>query len=133
MVGSGFRTKGVDRAIRAFAALDPAIRGERALVVVGEGKADAYRRLARRLGVGREVIFAGARPDVMLFDIGLPGMSGIEGIRRIKTALPQIEILVFSVFDDNEKVFNENCASAAEWQRRAGVFFHYRDRRPVGS
>jgi DNA-binding NarL/FixJ family response regulator len=57
-----------------------------------------------------EALVAGERPDVMLFDIGLPGMSGIEGIRRIKTALPEIEILVFSVFDDNEKVFNAICA-----------------------
>ena len=47
-----------------------------------------------------EALVAGERPDVMLFDIGLPGMSGIEGIRRIKTALPEIEILVFSVFDE---------------------------------
>jgi DNA-binding NarL/FixJ family response regulator len=60
-----------------------------------------------------ESLVAGERPDVMLFDIGLPGMSGIEGIRRIKTALPQIEILVFSVFDDNEKVFNAICAGAS--------------------
>lgn len=60
-----------------------------------------------------EALVAGERPDVMLFDIGLPGMSGIEGIRRIKTALPEIEILVFSVFDDNEKVFNAICAGAS--------------------
>ena len=53
-----------------------------------------------------EALVAGERPDVMLFDIGLPGMSGIEGIRRIK-------ILVFSVFDDNEKVFNAICAGAS--------------------
>ncbi|MEO0414394.1 MAG: response regulator transcription factor [Verrucomicrobiota bacterium] len=60
-----------------------------------------------------EALVAGERPDVMLFDIGLPGMSGIEGIRRIKTALPEIEILVFSVFDDNEKVFSAICAGAS--------------------
>lgn len=60
-----------------------------------------------------EALVAGERPDVMLFDIQLPGMSGIEGIRRIKTALPNIEILVFSVFDDNEKVFSAICAGAS--------------------
>jgi len=60
-----------------------------------------------------EALVAGERPDVMLFDIGLPGMSGLEGIRRIKQALPEIEILVFSVFDDNEKVFQAICAGAS--------------------
>lgn len=60
-----------------------------------------------------EALVAGERPTVMLFDIGLPGMSGIEGIRRIKQALPDIEILVFSVFDDNEKVFSAICAGAS--------------------
>ncbi|NNE90905.1 MAG: response regulator transcription factor [Verrucomicrobiales bacterium] len=60
-----------------------------------------------------EALVAGERPDVMLFDLGLPGMSGIEGIRQIKHALPEIEILVFSVFDDNEKVFSAICAGAS--------------------
>lgn len=60
-----------------------------------------------------EVLMKGAVPDVILLDLGLPGISGIEGIRRIKTALPQIEILVFSVFDDNEKVFKAICAGAS--------------------
>jgi UDP-glucose:(heptosyl)LPS alpha-1,3-glucosyltransferase len=67
MVGSGFHTKGVDRAIRALAALS-ARDGERpALVVVGEGKPRNYQRLARRLGIGDDVIFAGARDDVATF------------------------------------------------------------------
>lgn len=66
-----------------------------------------------RCEVAIEALVAGERPNVMLFDMALPGMSGIEGIRRIKTALPEIEILVFSVFDDNEKVFNAICAGAS--------------------
>lgn len=60
-----------------------------------------------------EALVAGERPNVMLFDLGLPGMSGVEGIRQIKHALPEIEILVFSVFDDNEKVFSAICAGAS--------------------
>lgn len=60
-----------------------------------------------------QALIDGERPDVMLFDLGLPGMSGVEGIRRIKTALPKIEILVFSVFEDNEKVFSAICAGAS--------------------
>jgi DNA-binding NarL/FixJ family response regulator len=59
------------------------------------------------------VLLGGARPQVILLDLGLPGMSGIEGIKRIKASLPEIEILVFSVFDDNDRVFNAICAGAS--------------------
>lgn len=59
------------------------------------------------------VLVEGARPQVILLDLGLPGMSGVEGIKRIKASLPEIEILVFSVFDDNDRVFNAICAGAS--------------------
>jgi len=60
-----------------------------------------------------QALVDGERPDVILFDLGLPGMSGIEGIKRIKAVLPEIEMLVFSVFEDNEKVFDAICAGAS--------------------
>jgi len=60
-----------------------------------------------------QALIDGRKPNLILLDIGLPGMSGIEGIKRIKTALPEIEMLVFSVFDDNEKVFKAICAGAS--------------------
>lgn len=63
-LGSGFRTKGLDRTLRAIAALPEATRRELQLLVVGRGKAGAMARLARRLGVGRQVRFLGARDDV---------------------------------------------------------------------
>ena len=60
------------------------------------------------------VLLEGERPQVILLDLGLPGMSGVEGIKRIKASLPEIEILVFSVFDDNDRVFNAICAGASK-------------------
>lgn len=66
-VGSGFRTKGIDRAIRALSALPGELRAMSRLVVVGKGKPAPYHRLARKLGVGDQVIFAGARTDVARF------------------------------------------------------------------
>ncbi len=51
-------------------------------------------------------------PDVVLSDIGLPGMDGIEGIRILKEQFPQLTILMLTVYDDNEKIFDALCAGA---------------------
>lgn len=64
MVGSGFRTKGVDRALVALAALPEALRRGARLVVVGRGKAADYRRLANGLGIAGNILFTGGREDV---------------------------------------------------------------------
>jgi len=55
----------------------------------------------------------GARPDVILTDIGLPGMDGIEGTRILRERFPQVPILALSVYDDDENVFNAICAGAS--------------------
>jgi DNA-binding NarL/FixJ family response regulator len=51
-------------------------------------------------------------PHVALVDIGLPGMSGIEGIRLLRERHPAIALLVLSVYDDDERVFRALCAGA---------------------
>ena len=51
-------------------------------------------------------------PDVVLSDIGLPGMSGIEGIRILKERSPALLILMLTVYDDNERIFDAICAGA---------------------
>lgn len=43
-------------------------------------------------------------PDVVLLDLGLPGLDGIEVTRRVKQARPETEILIFTIFDEEEKV-----------------------------
>lgn len=52
-------------------------------------------------------------PDVILMDIGLPGMSGIEGIPPIRQNCPDAKILVLTVYDDDDRVFAALCAGAS--------------------
>jgi DNA-binding NarL/FixJ family response regulator len=54
-----------------------------------------------------------APPDVILLDIGLPGMSGIEGIGRIKSLAPSVHVIILTVYDDDQHVFDAICAGAS--------------------
>ena len=51
-------------------------------------------------------------PDVALCDIGLPGMSGIEGMRLLKEQYPELLLLMLTVYDDDERIFDALCAGA---------------------
>jgi DNA-binding NarL/FixJ family response regulator len=52
-------------------------------------------------------------PDVTLLDIGLPGMSGISGLRVLKERDPDMLVLILSVYDDDERIFDAMCAGAS--------------------
>lgn len=52
-------------------------------------------------------------PEIVILDIGLPGMSGLEAIRHFKTRAPEAEILMFTVFDDRARVFEAISAGAS--------------------
>jgi DNA-binding NarL/FixJ family response regulator len=54
-----------------------------------------------------------SRPDVLLMDIQLPGMSGIEGIGIIKEKYPEIEIIMLTVYHDSHKIFDSLKAGAS--------------------
>lgn len=51
-------------------------------------------------------------PDVVLSDIGLPGMDGIQGIKILKEKYPKMLILMITVYDDDERIFDALCAGA---------------------
>jgi DNA-binding NarL/FixJ family response regulator len=70
--------------------------------------ASSYRTMEdalRRIG--------GDRPEVILTDIGLPGMSGIEGIPHLRELYPEVPILTLTVYDNDDEVFNALCAGAS--------------------
>jgi UDP-glucose:(heptosyl)LPS alpha-1,3-glucosyltransferase len=67
LVGSGFRTKGVDRAIRALSSLPKELKEKCRLVVIGKGSPKSYLRLSNKLSVATQVHFAGVRDDTAQF------------------------------------------------------------------
>lgn len=64
LVGSGFAMKGLDRAIRALAALPAAQRAATRLVAVGQDNPRPFMKMARTLGVARQVVISPGRPDI---------------------------------------------------------------------
>jgi DNA-binding NarL/FixJ family response regulator len=52
-------------------------------------------------------------PRVILLDVGLPGMSGLDGIPRLHERAPEAAVIVLTVFEDEDKIFRAICAGAA--------------------
>jgi len=69
--------------------------------------AGVYRSMEEALGG-----IASDTPDVVLCDIGLPGMSGIDGIRVLKGRYPRLSLLMLTVYDDDDRIFDALCAGA---------------------
>jgi DNA-binding NarL/FixJ family response regulator len=55
----------------------------------------------------------GGWPDVVLLDIRLPGMSGIDGVRRLRELQPALPVLMLTVYGDDDHVFEAICAGAS--------------------
>jgi UDP-glucose:(heptosyl)LPS alpha-1,3-glucosyltransferase len=64
MVGSGFRTKGLDRSIQALASLPPPLKQTTHLVIAGEDRPEIFRQQAQTLGITQQVHFLGGRKDI---------------------------------------------------------------------
>jgi len=53
------------------------------------------------------------KPDVVLMDINLPGMNGVECVRQLKQLLPETQIMMLTVYEDTENIFNALAAGAS--------------------
>ncbi|RZM19107.1 MAG: response regulator transcription factor [Pedobacter sp.] len=51
-------------------------------------------------------------PDLVIMDIDMPGMSGIDGVKKIKELFPDIKIVMHTVFEDDNRIFDSICAGA---------------------
>lgn len=79
---------------------------------------DSAPGLSCSLAVGRcrdfiEALEAGAVPDVVLMDIGLPDASGIEGVARIHSISPASQVVILTIHAEDDKVFEALCAGAS--------------------
>jgi DNA-binding NarL/FixJ family response regulator len=52
-------------------------------------------------------------PDVVLMDINLPGVNGVECVRQLKTTLPSLQVLMLTVYEDSDSLFNSLKAGAS--------------------
>ena len=57
-------------------------------------------------------------PDVILMDINLPGMTGIEGVKLIKEKMPECEIIMQTISEDDQDVFDSLCAGACGYLKK---------------
>lgn len=95
-------------------------------VAIVEDDGGLREQLAQILESARDVSFVGAcvsgeealdrihvmRPDIVLMDIKLPGMSGIECVTHLKRALPSLQIIMLTVYEDSERIFRALKAGA---------------------
>lgn len=60
-----------------------------------------------------DALRAGGVPDVILVDVELPGLNGIEAVKTIKSICPSARVVMLTVFDDPDKIFRAVCAGAS--------------------
>ena len=86
------------------------LRGTLAKVI---GRAEGF-RLASDYGSAEDALadLPKVKPDVVLMDINLPGMNGVECVRRLKAGQPQVQVMMLTVYEDTENIFNALAAGA---------------------
>jgi DNA-binding NarL/FixJ family response regulator len=101
----------VERTIRVLIADDHAVVREGLRAVLGS---EPDMEVAGEAATGKEVLERAAelRPDVILMDIQMPGINGIEATRRILSVDPHVGVVVLTMFEDDDSVFSAMRAGA---------------------
>ncbi len=101
----------MERTIRILIADDHAVVREGLRAVLGS---EPDMEVVGEAATGKEVLERAAelRPDVILMDIQMPGINGIEATRRILDASPKVGVVVLTMFEDDESVFSAMRAGA---------------------
>ena len=114
MIGSGFRTKGVDRAITALAALPETLRRRTRLVVIGQDNAKPFLTQARAQGVAEQVQLLGGRDDVPTFLLGAdlllhPAYRENTGTVLLEAVVAGLPVLTTEVCGYSHYINDHNC------------------------
>ena len=123
MVGSGFRTKGTDRAMRAFAALPAPIRHNARMVIIGKDNFRPFIRLAKRLGIADRIIFFHGRDDIprFLFSADLlvhPAYRETAGIVLIEAMAAGLPVLATDICGYSPYIERADAGGSLGWLRR---------------
>ena len=87
------------------------LRGTLAKVI---GRADGFRFVSDYCSAEEALAdLPKVRPEVVLMDINLPGMNGVECVRKLKALLPQTQVMMLTVYEDTENIFNALAAGAS--------------------
>src|SRR5512139_483343 len=87
------------------------LRGTLARVI---GRAEGFQCLSQ-YGTAEAALEAlpRERPGVVLMDINLPGMNGVECVRKLKALLPETQVMMLTAYEDTENIFNSLAAGAS--------------------
>ena len=83
--------------------------------LAGQLEATQHLKCVGRYGTAEEALrqLPSTQPHVVLMDINLPGMSGIECVRRLKEVLPATNVLMLTVYEESDKIFDSLKAGAS--------------------
>ena len=106
---------GSHRSISVFIAEDHALMREGVRHTLEEGAQQHHITVVGEAADGEEAVRAATelKPDVVLMDISLPGISGVDATRRLKCQSPEIAVLMLTAYDDDPYVFASLEAGAA--------------------